>query len=154
MSRIGQLILIPPSLCRYIKQTEGMRGLYKGLGPNIVGVAPSRAIYFWAYSSAKRQVNASLPKRNRDTPLVHVMSAAMAGKSIAGSEFMLINTYIYWLADLASLISIHLSIRLYRLDADQSHLAGEDATPVGPEVRRPNAHCAPVHQKHRFGIRE
>ena len=52
-----------------------MRGLYKGLGPNIVGVAPSRAIYFWAYSTAKKYVNASLPKRNRDTPLVHVLAA-------------------------------------------------------------------------------
>ena len=56
-----------------------MRGLYKGLGPNIVGVAPSRAIYFWAYSTAKKYVNASLPKRNRDTPLVHVLAAGMAG---------------------------------------------------------------------------
>ena len=52
-----------------------MRGLYKGLGPNIVGVAPSRAIYFWAYSTAKKYVNSSLPKRNRDTPLVHVLAA-------------------------------------------------------------------------------
>ena len=60
---------------RYIKRTEGIRGLYKGLGPNIVGVAPSRAIYFWAYSTAKKYVNASLPKRNRDTPLVHVLAA-------------------------------------------------------------------------------
>ena len=53
--------------------------MYKGLGPNIVGVAPSRAIYFWAYSTAKKYVNSSLPKRNRDTPLVHVLAAGMAG---------------------------------------------------------------------------
>jgi len=64
---------------KYIKRTEGIRGLYKGLGPNIVGVAPSRAIYFWAYSTAKKYVNSSLPKRNRDTPLVHVLAAGMAG---------------------------------------------------------------------------
>ena len=44
-----------------------------------MGVFPSRAIYFWAYSTAKRNVNASLPKSNRDTPFVHVTSAAMAG---------------------------------------------------------------------------
>jgi hypothetical protein len=24
-----------------------MSGLFKGLGPNLMGVAPSRAIYFW-----------------------------------------------------------------------------------------------------------
>ena len=56
-----------------------MSGLFKGLGPNLMGVFPSRAIYFWAYSTAKMKVNASLPKANRDTPFVHVTSAASAG---------------------------------------------------------------------------
>ena len=44
-----------------------------------MGVFPSRAIYFWAYSTAKKNVNMSLPKPNRDTPFVHVTSAAIAG---------------------------------------------------------------------------
>ena len=74
-----RLMFALKSVRRYIKRTEGIRGLYKGLGPNIVGVAPSRAIYFWAYSTAKKYVNSSLPKRNRDTPLVHVLAAGMAG---------------------------------------------------------------------------
>ena len=30
------------SIFRYIVQTEGINGLFKGLGPNLVGVAPSR----------------------------------------------------------------------------------------------------------------
>ena len=30
---------------------EGIAGLFKGLGPNVMGVFPSRAIYFGAYSS-------------------------------------------------------------------------------------------------------
>lgn len=64
---------------RLIFANEGIAGLFKGLGPNLMGVAPSRAIYFWAYSTAKRNVNASLPKANRDTPFVHVLSAGMAG---------------------------------------------------------------------------
>lgn len=42
---------------RYIVETEGSRALFKGLGPNIVGVAPSRAIYFCAYSQAKTSLN-------------------------------------------------------------------------------------------------
>lgn len=37
--------------------TEGTRALFKGLGPNIVGVAPSRAIYFCAYSQSKSFLN-------------------------------------------------------------------------------------------------
>jgi len=63
----------------HIWKHEGARGLYRGLGPNLVGVAPSRAIYFWSYSTAKKSLNNSLPKVNRDTPFVHVMSAFTAG---------------------------------------------------------------------------
>lgn len=42
---------------RYIVNTEGARALFKGLGPNIVGVAPSRAIYFCAYSQTKASLS-------------------------------------------------------------------------------------------------
>lgn len=64
---------------KHIWVNEGVRGLYRGLGPNLVGVAPSRAIYFWSYSTTKKHVNNSLPKINRDTPFVHVLSAGTAG---------------------------------------------------------------------------
>lgn len=42
---------------RLIVETEGSRALFKGLGPNIIGVAPSRAIYFCAYSQTKASLN-------------------------------------------------------------------------------------------------
>ena len=70
------------TLLRHIWLNEGPRGLFRGLGPNLVGVAPSRAIYFWSYSTTKQAVNSRLPKPNRDTPFVHVISAASAGKWI------------------------------------------------------------------------
>ncbi|TDG53525.1 hypothetical protein AWZ03_000340 [Drosophila navojoa] len=63
---------------RYIVQNEGPRALFKGLGPNLVGVAPSRAIYFSTYSQTKNSLN-SLGFVERDSPLVHIMSAASAG---------------------------------------------------------------------------
>lgn len=47
-----------------------------GLGPNLVGVAPSRAIYFCTYSQAKVFWNNLLPP---DSPVVHVCSASCAG---------------------------------------------------------------------------
>jgi len=65
---------------RYIFIHEGVRGLFKGLGPNLMGVAPTRAIYFWSYNACKKKIDASIPKANRDTSLVHVVSAAAAGK--------------------------------------------------------------------------
>ena len=40
------------------------------------GVAPSRAIYFWAYSTSKASLNRTLPP---NTDLVNVLSAASAG---------------------------------------------------------------------------
>lgn len=63
---------------KHICQTEGSRALFKGLGPNIVGVAPSRAFYFCAYSKAKDTLNAvgMIPA---NSPLVHIMSASCAG---------------------------------------------------------------------------
>ncbi|XP_044740347.1 mitochondrial carrier protein Rim2 [Chrysoperla carnea] len=61
---------------RYIIEHEGPGALFKGLGPNLIGVAPSRAIYFCAYSQSKKFFNTVLPP---DTPIVHVSSACCAG---------------------------------------------------------------------------
>ena len=70
---------------KFIYVTEGVFGLWKGLGPNLMGVAPSRAIYFWAYSTAKKNINGALPRKNRDTPFVHVVSAMCAGFSASST---------------------------------------------------------------------
>nr|CAD7405974.1 unnamed protein product [Timema cristinae] len=60
---------------RHIVEHEGPRALFKGLGPNLVGVAPSRAIYFCAYSQSKSFLNSVLTP---DTAIVHVCSASCA----------------------------------------------------------------------------
>lgn len=67
-------------ILRHLKQivaTEGTRALFKGLGPNLIGVAPSRAIYFCTYSTVKDACN--LHFETSDTPLVHMSAAASAG---------------------------------------------------------------------------
>jgi len=71
----------PPSMgliqcLRHIVQHEGPKALFKGLGPNLVGVAPSRAIYFCAYSQAKSFLNSVLTP---DTAVIHILSASCAG---------------------------------------------------------------------------
>ncbi|KAK2516748.1 solute carrier family 25 member 33 [Columba guinea] len=71
----------PPSpgmlkLMRAILEKEGIRSLFRGLGPNLVGVAPSRAIYFAAYSGVKERLNAVLVPESKK---VHMLSAACAG---------------------------------------------------------------------------
>lgn len=40
---------------KYIIQTDGLRGMYRGLGPTILGYLPTWAIYFAVYDSIKTQ---------------------------------------------------------------------------------------------------
>ncbi|KAI7890240.1 mitochondrial carrier domain-containing protein [Mucor mucedo] len=63
--------------CRQIKQIEGIRGYFKGLGPNLVGVIPARAINFYTYGNGKKiftELN-----HGKETAVVHLASAATAG---------------------------------------------------------------------------
>ncbi|KAK3105353.1 hypothetical protein FSP39_023268 [Pinctada imbricata] len=65
-------------LCyRSIIANEGAVGLFKGLGPNLVGVAPSRAIYFFTYANMKMFMNER--STNPDSHVVHSLSAVAAG---------------------------------------------------------------------------
>lgn len=57
---------------------EGIRGLYKGLGPTICGYLPTWAIYFTAYDSLKAYTSFILDKPESSTP-VHMLSALGAG---------------------------------------------------------------------------
>uniref|UniRef100_A0A8C7X7I8 Solute carrier family 25 member 36a n=1 Tax=Oryzias sinensis TaxID=183150 RepID=A0A8C7X7I8_9TELE len=66
----------PLHCLKLILEKEGARSLFRGLGPNLVGVAPSRAIYFAAYSTAKEKLNGILEP---DSTQVHMVSAGMAG---------------------------------------------------------------------------
>ncbi|KAG5676756.1 hypothetical protein PVAND_006565 [Polypedilum vanderplanki] len=63
---------------RHIVQTEGSRALFKGLGPNLVGVAPSRAIYFCTYSQTKEALS-NFGILSTDSPFSHILSASCAG---------------------------------------------------------------------------
>uniref|UniRef100_A0AAV2JV25 Solute carrier family 25 member 36 n=2 Tax=Knipowitschia caucasica TaxID=637954 RepID=A0AAV2JV25_KNICA len=65
----------PIHCLKLILEREGARALFRGLGPNLVGVAPSRAIYFAAYSTAKEKLNGVLEP---DSTQVHMVSAGMA----------------------------------------------------------------------------
>ncbi|KAI8977208.1 mitochondrial carrier domain-containing protein [Mycotypha africana] len=60
-----------------IKKVEGIQGYFKGLGPNLVGVIPARAINFYTYGNGKRfytELN-----DGKETPFIHLISAATAG---------------------------------------------------------------------------
>jgi solute carrier family 25 protein 33/36 len=64
-----------------IQQVEGFRALWKGLGPNLVGVVPARSIYFAVYSQGK--LIYTHWNHHQETPMVHMLSAATAGVATA-----------------------------------------------------------------------
>jgi len=61
---------------RQIVVQEGKRALFKGLGANIIGVAPTRAIYFCTYHTAKKRFNQIFTPNSHT---VHMCAAGSAG---------------------------------------------------------------------------
>ena len=61
-----------------IHRVEGWRALFKGLGPNLTGVVPARAINFWAYGNGKRFISGHF-NNGQETAWVHLCAAATAG---------------------------------------------------------------------------
>eukprot|EP01114_Cavostelium_apophysatum_P013986 TRINITY_DN3504_c0_g1_i1.p1 TRINITY_DN3504_c0_g1~~TRINITY_DN3504_c0_g1_i1.p1 ORF type:complete len:356 (-),score=58.93 TRINITY_DN3504_c0_g1_i1:174-1241(-) len=59
---------------------EGVRGLFKGLGPNLVGIAPARALHFSTYSATKNFLIQGM--KIEEGPKVHLTSAVVAGVSV------------------------------------------------------------------------
>jgi hypothetical protein len=81
-SRIGKSG--PKLVVQQIMQKEGPRGFFKGIQPMIIGIVPTRAIYFWAYSTTKTSLTAKIG----DTPANHLLSAFAAGiASNTASQF-------------------------------------------------------------------
>lgn len=60
-------------------KSEGVSALWKGMIPTIVGVMPSRAIYFSTYAQSKIFYNSLLNGDAKDSSLVHLGSAISAG---------------------------------------------------------------------------
>ena len=77
------------SCLRTIVQTEGVQALFKGLGPNLVGVAPSRAIYFGIYATAKTSLNKSGLVQS-ESKFVHMGAACSAGMLLSSLSLLLL----------------------------------------------------------------
>eukprot|EP01027_Heterolobosea_sp_BB2_P012186 GEZU01017680.1.p1 GENE.GEZU01017680.1~~GEZU01017680.1.p1 ORF type:complete len:319 (-),score=53.64 GEZU01017680.1:15-971(-) len=58
---------------------EGMHGLFRGLGPNLVGIIPSRSIYFWTYNATKESIPHDALHVSKDNPIIHIAAATSAG---------------------------------------------------------------------------
>lgn len=61
-----------------IHRIEGWKALFKGLGPNLVGVVPARAINFYSYGNGKRIISETF-NQGEEATWVHLCAAATAG---------------------------------------------------------------------------
>ncbi|KAL8921083.1 MAG: hypothetical protein Q9172_004205 [Xanthocarpia lactea] len=61
-----------------IHRVEGWRALFKGLGPNLTGVVPARAINFYTYGNGKRIISDRF-NNGQEAPWVHICAAINAG---------------------------------------------------------------------------
>ncbi|CAF1335894.1 unnamed protein product [Rotaria magnacalcarata] len=113
---------------RHIVKYEGFRGLFKGLIPNLIGVAPSRAIYFYAYANTKSFLVSEL---ERETPFVHVTSAAVAGiaMSTCTNPLWFIKTRLQ--IDQGNIRAIDLIRNVYRENGISAFYKGISASYVG-----------------------
>jgi solute carrier family 25, member 33/36 len=61
-----------------VYKTEGPRALFKGLGPNLVGVVPARSINFYTYGNGKRLIATHL-NHGQEAAWVHLSAGMLAG---------------------------------------------------------------------------
>jgi solute carrier family 25 protein 33/36 len=61
-----------------IPRVEGGRALFKGLGPNLVGVVPARAINFYTYGNGKKVISKYF-NNGEEAAWVHLSAAVCAG---------------------------------------------------------------------------
>ena len=76
-NRFGLLVY---SYMKHVVKTEGFFGLYKGLVPNLMGIAPSRAIYFAVYSKTKSYLTTT---HLANSSWTHMLSALSASWSVS-----------------------------------------------------------------------
>ncbi|CAN6599724.1 mitochondrial nicotinamide adenine dinucleotide transporter 2 [Trichomonascus vanleenenianus] len=80
-------------IIRNLYKLEGPRSLFKGLGPNLVGVIPARSINFFTYGIGKDFISTKFNNKEEAT-WVHLLAAANAGivTSTATNPIWLVKT--------------------------------------------------------------
>jgi len=76
-----------------VYRVEGPRALFKGLGPNLIGVVPARSINFYTYGNGKRLI-ANYFNGGQEAAWVHLSAGVAAGvvTSTATNPIWLIKT--------------------------------------------------------------
>lgn len=102
-----------------VYRTEGGRALFKGLGPNLIGVIPARSINFYVYGNGKRLISEKL-NHGHEAPWVHLMSGVAAGvaTSTATNPIWMVKTRLQLDKNVAEKSGAGASSRQYRNSFD------------------------------------
>lgn len=89
----GQHLRETFSILYNVYSVEGPRSLFKGLGPNLVGVIPARSINFFTYGTGKDVISKNF-FNGEENSLVHLLAAINAGivTSTATNPIWLVKT--------------------------------------------------------------
>lgn len=91
--KAGQHFKETGTVIRDLYVNEGTRALFKGLGPNLVGVIPARSINFFTYGATKEMVSSNF-NNGQEATWIHLVAGINAGfvTSTATNPIWLIKT--------------------------------------------------------------
>ena len=100
-----------------VYRLEGWRALFKGLGPNLIGVVPARAINFFTYGNSKRLMTEHV-NHGHEAAWIHLTSGILAGvmTSTATNPIWLVKTRLQ--LDKSSVEEGRKEVRKYRNSVD------------------------------------
>ena len=69
----------PISVAKSIIETEGLRGIYRGLAITVLRDAPAHGVYFWTYEFMREQLHPGCRKSGQESLQTMLVSGGLAG---------------------------------------------------------------------------
>lgn len=89
----------PIDIAKRIVAKEGIRGLWSGMRPTLVGIIPARSIYFYSYEQTKKAISKfNLPEGSVGNALISGFAAGIASNTLTNPIWM-VKTRMQLLAD-------------------------------------------------------
>mmetsp|Transcript_28391 Transcript_28391/g.41785 ORF Transcript_28391/g.41785 Transcript_28391/m.41785 type:complete len:380 (-) Transcript_28391:213-1352(-) len=88
----------PGAIAREILNSDGVSGFFRGLPPTLIGIIPSRSVYFYAYSRTKEALKPWFGEGTVANAIISGFAAGWAGNTVT-NPIWLVKTRMQLLAD-------------------------------------------------------
>jgi solute carrier family 25, member 33/36 len=85
-------------IAKRIVEADGPAGFFRGLPPTLIGIIPSRSIYFYVYERCKRALGPYLPEGSPSNSLIAATVGGVASNTVS-NPIWLVRTRMQLLAD-------------------------------------------------------